>query len=536
MEKYTRIKKIGEGSFGTAYLVRANDDGNLYVIKEINMCKMTPKEREEARKEVAVLSRMKHPNIVSYRESFEESGQLYIVMDYCDGGDLYSKINLQHGILFTEDQILDWFAQICLAIKHVHDRKILHRDLKSQNIFLNKSVIVQLGDFGIARVLNSTTDFAKTCIGTPYYLSPEICENRPYNHKSDIWSLGCVLYELATLRHAFEAGNMKNLVLKIVRGSYPPVSNRYTYDLRMLIAQLFKRNPRDRPSINAILKKQFVFKRVIKFLSHEQLEAEFSGVTLPASRMDRPLALKPPKAARVSSARSSSSQISDPAMKYGVSIATKKSRNPRGSIGERRKVEEQKMKEMDLVNRRQEMINKEQQRRVKSKMQMAPMQRARDEGWRVILQPTPLQPSPTPSGGNVECDEGAQGNYQQYHSYLSELQANVGRRAQGHAGPARSAAREPQPVIPTMTGGRAAERAQLVEDFLSRKRQAAANKARHALEQGRAPPSGGAAAWPVRDPAAGCVAEVGVGFHQAVRNRQEEVGTESHYVVPADRL
>ncbi|KAL6036298.1 hypothetical protein STEG23_024034, partial [Scotinomys teguina] len=165
--------------------------------------------------------------------------------------------------------ILDWFVQICLALKHVHDRKILHRDIKSQNIFLTKGGTVQLGDFGIARVLNSTVELARTCIGTPYYLSPEICENKPYNNKSDIWALGCVLYELCTLKHAFEAGNMKNLVLKIISGSFPPVSLHYSYDLRNLLSQLFKRNPRDRPSVNSILEKGFIAKRIEKFLSPE---------------------------------------------------------------------------------------------------------------------------------------------------------------------------------------------------------------------------------------------------------------------------
>uniref|UniRef100_A0A9J8CAM6 non-specific serine/threonine protein kinase n=1 Tax=Cyprinus carpio carpio TaxID=630221 RepID=A0A9J8CAM6_CYPCA len=202
MDKYERLKKIGEGSFGKAILVKSRTDSRQYVIKEIGISRMSNKERQESRKEVAVLANMSHPNIVQYKESFEESGCLYIVMAYCEGGDLFKKINNQRGTLFTEEQILDWFVQICLALKHVHDRKILHRDIKSQNIFLTKDGTIQLGDFGIARVLNSTVELARTCIGTPYYLSPEICENKPYNNKSDIWALGCVLYEMCTLKHA----------------------------------------------------------------------------------------------------------------------------------------------------------------------------------------------------------------------------------------------------------------------------------------------------------------------------------------------
>ncbi|XP_037530324.1 serine/threonine-protein kinase Nek1 [Nematolebias whitei] len=280
MDKYEKVKKIGEGSFGKAILVKSKEGGRQYVIKEIGISGMSSKERQESRREVAVLANMSHPNIVQYKESFEEGGCLFIVMDYCEGGDLFKKINSQKGALFPENQILDWFVQICLALKHVHDRKILHRDIKSQNIFLTKDGTVQLGDFGIARVLNSTVDLARTCIGTPYYLSPEICENKPYNNKSDIWALGCVLYEMCTLKHAFEAGNMKNLVLKIIRGSYPPVSVHYSQELRSLLAQLFKRNPRERPSVSSILDKPFLSCRIEKFLTPQIIAQEFSHTFL----------------------------------------------------------------------------------------------------------------------------------------------------------------------------------------------------------------------------------------------------------------
>lgn len=121
----------------------------------IDISKMERKQKEEALNEVHILKAMRHPYIVTYRESFIEKRCLCIVMDYADGGDLYTKIN-QHKKnkeLFTEDEILDWFVQIALALKYIHDRKILHRDIKTQNIFLTKSSEIKLGDFGIGKLI-----------------------------------------------------------------------------------------------------------------------------------------------------------------------------------------------------------------------------------------------------------------------------------------------------------------------------------------------------------------------------------------------
>ncbi|XP_014734020.1 PREDICTED: serine/threonine-protein kinase Nek1 isoform X3 [Sturnus vulgaris] len=357
MDKYIKVRKIGEGSFGKAILVKAKEDGQQYVIKEINISKMSNKEREESRREVAVLANMKHPNIVLYRESFEENGCLYIVMDYCEGGDLFKKINAQKGILFSEDQILDWFVQICLALKHIHDRKILHRDIKSQNIFLTKDGTIQLGDFGIARVLNSTAELARTCIGTPYYLSPEICQNKPYNNKSDIWALGCVLYEMCTLKHAFEAGNMKNLVLKIISGPFPPVSMHYSYDLRNLLSQLFKRNPRNRPSVNSILEKNFIAKRVEKFLTPELIAEEFSHKIFHKFGPHASPAKRPVQEQTLTSV-APAQKITKPAAKYGVPLTIRKSCSAPKKSNEKKPLtktrqEPSKKKRLELPEKRQ---------------------------------------------------------------------------------------------------------------------------------------------------------------------------------------
>ncbi|XP_047231160.1 serine/threonine-protein kinase Nek1 isoform X1 [Girardinichthys multiradiatus] len=405
MENYEKVKQIGEGSFGKAILVKSKDDRRQYVIKEIGISGMSSKERQESRREVAVLANMSHPNIVQYKESFEEEGCLYIVMDYCEGGDLFKKINSQKGVLFPEEQILDWFVQICLALKHVHDRKILHRDIKSQNIFLTKEGTVQLGDFGIARVLNSTVELARTCIGTPYYLSPEICENKPYNNKSDIWALGCVLYEMCTLKHAFEAGNMKNLVLKIIRGSYPPVSVHYSQELRSLLAQLFKRNPRERPSIGSILDKPFLSCRIERFLTPQIIAQEFRHTFLH----------KQPKmgVAQVPPAQ----KVTKPACKYGVPLTVRKVGDGAKKSSERKaavkhkpallpaapqrrisQVEEERKKQEDGIRKkRMELIEKERKQREQvfllkgeqikryEKEKISRINQAREQGWKHFL-------------------------------------------------------------------------------------------------------------------------------------------------------
>uniref|UniRef100_A0A2K5NKR4 non-specific serine/threonine protein kinase n=1 Tax=Cercocebus atys TaxID=9531 RepID=A0A2K5NKR4_CERAT len=481
MEKYVRLQKIGEGSFGKAILVKSTEDGRQYVIKEINISRMSSKEREESRREVAVLANMKHPNIVQYRESFEENGSLYIVMDYCEGGDLFKRINAQKGVLFQEDQILDWFVQICLALKHVHDRKILHRDIKSQNIFLTKDGTVQLGDFGIARVLNSTVELARTCIGTPYYLSPEICENKPYNNKSDIWALGCVLYELCTLKHAFEAGSMKNLVLKIISGSFPPVSLHYSYDLRSLVSQLFKRNPRDRPSVNSILEKGFIAKRIEKFLSPQLIAEEFCLKTF-SKFGSQPIPAKRPASGQNSISVMPAQKITKPAAKYGIPLTYKKygekklyEKKPlqkhkqahqtpekRVNIGEERR----KMSEEAARKRRLEFIEKEKKQKDQIISLMKAEQMKRQEKERAPF---------LGSGGTIAPSSfSSRGQYEHYHAIFDQMQqqraedneAKWKREIYGRGLPERQ------------KGQLAVERAKQVEEFLQRKREAMQNKAR----------------------------------------------------------
>uniref|UniRef100_A0A8C6NFG5 non-specific serine/threonine protein kinase n=1 Tax=Melopsittacus undulatus TaxID=13146 RepID=A0A8C6NFG5_MELUD len=467
MDKYIKVRKIGEGSFGKAFLVKAKENGQQYVIKEINISKMSNKEREESRREVAVLANMKHPNIVLYRESFEENGCLYIVMDYCEGGDLFKKINAQKGILFSEDQILDWFVQICLALKHIHDRKILHRDIKSQNIFLTKDGTIQLGDFGIARVLNSTAELARTCIGTPYYLSPEICQNKPYNNKSDIWALGCVLYEMCTLKHAFEAGNMKNLVLKIISGPFPPVSTHYSYDLRNLLSQLFKRNPRNRPSVNSILEKNFIAKRVEKFLTPQLIAEEFNHKIFQKFGQHAAPAKRPAQEQILASA-APAQKITKPAAKYGVPLVMRKPCDVPKKPNDKKPLAKSRqafaVKKMNPGEERRKMFEEPS----KKKRLELPEKRQRDQA-----------PYYGGGGGVGPSPVSSRGQYEHYHAIFDQLQQQHESIRVAEEREAKLRARlQGREVFERHKGWIAADRAKQVEEFWQRKREAMENKAR----------------------------------------------------------
>ncbi|RLW08246.1 hypothetical protein DV515_00003209 [Chloebia gouldiae] len=282
MEGYNVLKVLGEGSFGRALLVHHRISDQKYVMKEIRL-PMSSSGVENSRKEAVLLAKMKHPNIVAFKESFEADGHLYIVMEYCDDGDLMQKIKHQGGNLFPEDTILHWFAQMCLAVKHIHDRRVLHRDIKSKNVFLTQSGKVKLGDFGSARLLAHPMSYACTYVGTPYYVPPEIWESLPYNNKSDIWSLGCILYELCTLKHPFQANSWKHLILKICKGSYDPLPSHYSYELHYLIKQMFKRNPQNRPSASTILARSCLTKRVKNCLPSE-IANEFEQILKEAKK------------------------------------------------------------------------------------------------------------------------------------------------------------------------------------------------------------------------------------------------------------
>ncbi|XP_077458241.1 serine/threonine-protein kinase Nek4 [Stigmatopora argus] len=267
MDHYMFIRVVGKGSYGEVNLVRHKTDRKQYVIKKLNLTTSSKRERRAAEQEAQLLSQLRHPNIVTYRESWEGTDlQLYIVMGFCEGGDLYHRLKQQKGELLPERQVVEWFVQIAMALQYLHERNILHRDLKTQNIFLTKTNIIKVGDLGIARVLENQNDMASTLIGTPYYMSPELFSNKPYNHKSDVWALGCCVYEMSTLKHAFNAKDMNSLVYRIVEGKLPQMPSKYDPQLGELIKRMLCKRPDDRPDVKLILRQPYIKKQIAVFL------------------------------------------------------------------------------------------------------------------------------------------------------------------------------------------------------------------------------------------------------------------------------
>ncbi|XP_052043421.1 serine/threonine-protein kinase Nek11 [Apodemus sylvaticus] len=260
--RYVLQRKLGSGSFGTVYLVsdkKAKDGEELKVLKEISVGELNPNETVQASAEAQLLSKLNHPTIVRFHASFVEQGTFCIITEYCEGRDLDYKIQeyKEAGKSFPENQIVEWFIQLLLGVDYMHERRILHRDLKSKNIFL-KNNLLKIGDFGVSRLLMGSCELATTLTGTPHYMSPEALKHQGYDAKSDIWSLACILYEMCCMDHAFAGSSFFSVILKIVEGNTPSLPAGYPQELNSIMERMLNKSPSLRPSAAEILKAPYV--------------------------------------------------------------------------------------------------------------------------------------------------------------------------------------------------------------------------------------------------------------------------------------
>jgi len=263
MKDFQVISRLGEGSYSSVWKVKRISDGQEYAMKKVKMSALSDKEKENALNEVRILASIKSPWIIGYKEAFFEDNSmtLCIVMEYAAGGDIYNKITThkKNRTYFKEDEIWTYAIQMIMGLKALHDMKILHRDLKCANVFISKDgKTVKLGDLNVSKVAKNNLVYTQT--GTPYYASPEVWRDQPYDLKSDIWSLGCVLYEIAALKPPFTANDMQGLYKKVQRGVFDRIPPQYSVDLYNLISMCLQVSPSMRPTCDQLLKHPIIIK------------------------------------------------------------------------------------------------------------------------------------------------------------------------------------------------------------------------------------------------------------------------------------
>ena len=249
-------KELGKGAFGSVYIVKRKQDKKIYAMKQVKIIGLSKKEINNAFNEVRILASLSHKNIIGYKEAFYDNNTetLNIVMEYADDGDLNTKIKekIKNHKYFEENVIWKTLIQILEGLKYLHKNCIIHRDLKSANIFLTKKGIIKIGDLNVSKIIKSI-GMASTQTGTPFFASPEIWNSRPYDYKCDIWSVGCIIYEMARFHVPFRAGSMRELYNNVMRGIYPPIPLKYSHKLKNIIKKIIVVNPELRPSANELL-------------------------------------------------------------------------------------------------------------------------------------------------------------------------------------------------------------------------------------------------------------------------------------------
>lgn len=294
---------LGKGAFGTVYQVQKENSDKLYAMKELSLKELqknqiagassaaggAPADKGEAmkqsalelNKEVEILSQLDHPNIVRYYTSFQEGSCVYILMELVEGTSLLDHINswVEKGIQMSEESIWPIFIQLCLALCYMHmEKRVVHRDLTPANIMINEGKRVKITDFGLARQTHNGT-VLQSAVGTISFSCPEIVMHESYTDKADLWSLGCLLYQMATGKPAFAGSNPLTVAQKIVSGSYAPIPGNYSPLFHEMVRRLLTVDPHARPDILAV-----------SSLISPLLMAELDRVTIGHERLTQRLA------------------------------------------------------------------------------------------------------------------------------------------------------------------------------------------------------------------------------------------------------
>lgn len=258
------MKTIGKGTYGNVYLCENKKAQMSTIVKDIELNIKIQDHKQGIANEVNILGKMNHPNIIQFYDCYYIDNYVMISMEYAICGNLAEYMYAKCPKLIKQQEILFYFCQVLLGVSYIHKLDIIHRDLKAENILLSgkNGVLVKIGDFGISKMLASAKQ-TSTVIGTPYYLAPELCEGKPYNTKSDVWALGCLLYEMCTHKRAFESETLVGLVKAITSGSVQPIDlTVYERGIQDLIDSMLSLLADKRPTIKELMGKKIILQMI----------------------------------------------------------------------------------------------------------------------------------------------------------------------------------------------------------------------------------------------------------------------------------
>jgi NIMA (never in mitosis gene a)-related kinase len=277
VENYKVVKEISKDKTDIyrSFLLRSPTNVSEYVYKSVNVIALNKEEKDSILNEINVLKKIQHPNVIEIKNEYysEDNKYLNIITEYAEEGTLQEKYEEQRKKkeYFEENELLDWFIQILLALKCIHEKKILHRDIRPSNIFLMKDM-AKLGNFGVAKSLNPTINYAKTMVTKPHYLAPEVKQSKIYTYEADIWALGVTFYQLIILDYPFEGSSIKEIQDNIAKGNKKPIPKECKIDEKFIkiINSMMSNNPRERISLKNILEESIIKSRIECYLMQQK--------------------------------------------------------------------------------------------------------------------------------------------------------------------------------------------------------------------------------------------------------------------------
>ena len=278
------LRALGRGKFGEVQLVEQKTNKSQYALKRTAFGSAGQPDRQKVEVEAKALERLQHPNVVRHFAAWTEARHFCILMEFAEGGDFahhlaqrWEEADAESRRFLPEEEVMGYFVQLCDGLAHVHAKRIVHRDLKPENIFVFSNGVLKLGDFGISRVLSlSVSELAQTVVGSPTYISPEIIHGSRYSYKTDVWSLGVLLYRIASNKFPFDANNLGQLAMKITAGSFPPLPPIYTPLLHHLVASMLQLEPEHRADTAMLTNSPIVVEHREKLLASRTAAAASS--------------------------------------------------------------------------------------------------------------------------------------------------------------------------------------------------------------------------------------------------------------------